>query len=191
MAKMNNPTIAVVPVGQEIASFESYPNVSKAVDTLADIGFPVQHLTIVGTDLRMVERVTGRVTWGKVLFSGALSGALFGLMLSIFFVLLIPDTTWTLAIGWMVAGAVGFALAQGMVYALSGGQRDFSSRMGVVATRYGLQATPEHAAAARQLLIEHRVIPPPPSTRRDVDLSVPPQYGERIDTAAEPPQQEL
>lgn len=188
MAQVNNPAITVVPVGQEIASFDDYPAAAKAVDQLADVGFPVQALTIVGTDLKIVERVTGRITWGKVLASGAFSGAFFGLMLSISFVLLIPETTWTLTLGWMVAGAIGFALAQAMTYALTGGQRDFSSSTGVVATRYGLQSTHEHATRARHLLQELGVIAPPPAPVRDIDLTIPPQYGVRIDPDAGEPQ---
>ncbi|HZK05784.1 MAG TPA: general stress protein [Actinomycetaceae bacterium] len=178
---MSNPNIAVMPVGHEIASFANYKEASAAVDTLADAGYPVQELTIVGTDLKMIEKVTGRITWGKVLLSGAVSGALFGLMLSIFFVLLIPGTTWSLVLMWMLAGAIGFAISQGLLYAMSGGQRDFSSSQGVIATRYGLQATPEHAGRARQLLIDRGVISRPAAPAREIDLTEPPLYGERID----------
>ncbi|MDK7160814.1 hypothetical protein QP415_13265, partial [Pauljensenia sp. UMB3104] len=45
---------------------------------LSDQGFDVQFITIVGTDLHMVERVTGKLTTGKVAASGAASGALWG-----------------------------------------------------------------------------------------------------------------
>nr|NLD40963.1 formate/nitrite transporter family protein [Actinomycetales bacterium] len=182
---MTNPRIPVVPVGQEIASFDNYLEASKAVDTLADAEFPVQALTIVGTDLKMVERVTGRLTWVKVLLSGAASGAFFGLMLSLFFVLLIPDAPWGLVLVWMLAGALGFALMQGLMYAMAGGQRDFSSTgQGVVATRYGLQATHEHAARAKQLLAEKGVITPPATPVREFDPSEPPRYGVRVDPPA-------
>ncbi len=179
----------MVPVGTEIASFENYPDASKAVDTLADADFPVEALTIVGTDLKMVERVTGRITWAKVLGSGALSGAFFGLMLSLFFVLLIPDAPWSLVLVWMLAGAIGFALMQGLLYAMSGGQRDFSSTgQGVVATRYGLQCAKEHVSRAKELLAEAGIITRPGTPAREVDLTQPPQYGERIAPGADVPQ---
>ncbi|MDO5494596.1 MAG: magnesium transporter [bacterium] len=172
MTQMTNPTIPVVPVGTEIASFEKYLDASKAVDTLADAEFPVEALTIVGTDLKMVERVTGRVTWVKVLLSGALSGAFFGLMLSLFFVLLIPDAPWSLLLVWMLAGAIGFALMQGLLYAMSGGQRDFSSTgQGVVATRYGLQCATEHVGRAKELLASKGVIAQGGAPVREVDLT--------------------
>lgn len=186
---MTNPRIPVMPVGQEIASFDNYLDASKAVDTLADAEFPVQAITIVGTDLKMVERVTGRLTWMKVLLSGAASGAFFGLMLSLFFVLLIPGAPWSLVLVWMLAGALGFALMQGLMYAMAGGQRDFSSSgQGVVATRYGLQCVLEHAGRAKQLLTERGVIAAPASPAREFDPSEPPLYGERLDPPTGRPQ---
>ena len=44
---------------------ERYEDAQKAVDFLADHDFPVQNCLIVGTDLKQVERVTGRLTTGK------------------------------------------------------------------------------------------------------------------------------
>ena len=46
-----------VPRGEEVASFASYAEAQHAVDSLSDEGFPVQCLTIIGTDLRQVERI--------------------------------------------------------------------------------------------------------------------------------------
>jgi hypothetical protein len=57
-----------------IGVFETYPQAQKAVDTLSDAQFPVQNCLIVGTELRQLERVTGRLTWSRVLLGGALSG---------------------------------------------------------------------------------------------------------------------
>ena len=45
-----------------VASFGSYEEAQKAVDQLSDDGFAVENLDIVGSDLRLVERVTGRMT---------------------------------------------------------------------------------------------------------------------------------
>ncbi len=43
-----------------IASYSTYDDAQRAVDTLSDHRFPVDRVTIVGSDLRLVERVTGR-----------------------------------------------------------------------------------------------------------------------------------
>ena len=63
------------PKGWPIGSYPTYAEAQKAVDFLSDQQFPVQHVTIVGVDLMQVERVTGRLTWPKVLGGGVITGA--------------------------------------------------------------------------------------------------------------------
>ena len=57
---------------RSVAVYDDYVDAAHAVDYLADRQFPVATLAIVGTDLKSVERVTGSMTWGKVLLSGFL-----------------------------------------------------------------------------------------------------------------------
>ena len=45
-----------------VARFDDYEAAQRAVDQLSDDGFPVETLDIVGSDLHLVERVTGRLT---------------------------------------------------------------------------------------------------------------------------------
>ena len=52
---------------QSVGIYNSYADAQKAVDYLADEKFEVQNLAIVGTDLKSVERVLGRRSWGTVL----------------------------------------------------------------------------------------------------------------------------
>uniref|UniRef100_UPI0038CBF5E8 general stress protein n=1 Tax=Geodermatophilus chilensis TaxID=2035835 RepID=UPI0038CBF5E8 len=52
--------------GVQVGSFDSYEQAQAAVDFLSDQRFPVENVTIIGSDLRQVERVTGRLTWGRV-----------------------------------------------------------------------------------------------------------------------------
>ncbi len=42
-----------------MARFDDYEAAQRAVDRLSDNGFPVEKLDIVGSDLRLIERVTG------------------------------------------------------------------------------------------------------------------------------------
>ncbi len=65
--------------------YERYVEAQQAVDYLADQGFPVQNLEIVGTDLRSVERVTGRLNRGRIAAAGALPGLWIGLFVGIAF----------------------------------------------------------------------------------------------------------
>ena len=50
------------PTGLPIGTYPTYAKAQEAVDYLSDNQFPVENVTIVGTDLRLVERVTGRLT---------------------------------------------------------------------------------------------------------------------------------
>src|SRR3954466_14894651 len=77
---INLPTL---PDGWPIASYDTYQEAQRAVDHLADNEFPVQDVTIVGVEPMVVERVSGRLTWGRVLTTGAASGAWFGLFVGL------------------------------------------------------------------------------------------------------------
>jgi len=59
------------PTGWPIGSYATYEEAQRAVDHLADNDFPVADVTIVGIEPMIVERVTGRLTWGRVLGAGA------------------------------------------------------------------------------------------------------------------------
>ncbi len=69
------------PKGWPIGAYPTYAEAQRAVDYLSDQQFPVHQVTIVGVDLMQVERVTGRLTWPKVLGGGVLTGAWLGLFI--------------------------------------------------------------------------------------------------------------
>jgi len=73
------PRLPTPPTGWPIGSYATYGEAQQAVDFLADSEFAVSDVTIVGVDLMLVERVIGRLSWGRVLGTGAVSGAWFGL----------------------------------------------------------------------------------------------------------------
>ena len=58
---------------QSVGLYHSYADAQKAVDFLADEKFAVENLAIVGTELKSVERVIGRKTWGTVISAGVQS----------------------------------------------------------------------------------------------------------------------
>ena len=134
---------------RRVASFSTYPEAQRAVDALADQRFPVERLSIVGSDLRLVEQVTGRMTWGRAALAGLTSGAVFGALFGWIFAILASDDTDSSAFGiflyGLVVGAV-IGLVFGLVgYALTGGRRDFSSVTGMQAGRYEVMADAEVA----------------------------------------------
>ncbi|MEJ7707846.1 MAG: general stress protein [Nocardioidaceae bacterium] len=70
-----------LPSGFSVGIYPTYEKAQEAVDYLSDHEFAVENVTIVGTDLRLVEQVTGRLTRGRVISAGAITGAMWGLFI--------------------------------------------------------------------------------------------------------------
>src|SRR4051795_8824284 len=68
---------------QSLGVYDRYEDAQKAVDFLSDNEFPVENCMIVGTELKQVERVTGRLTTGRVALGGLLSGIWIGLFVGV------------------------------------------------------------------------------------------------------------
>jgi hypothetical protein len=134
--------------------YEQYANAQRDVDYLADEGFSVEDVEIVGTELRSVERVTGRLTRGKIAAAGALSGLWIGLFVGIAFGVFSNRNQLGFLVTTPLLGALfGLAWSQfGYGAVTRHGTRDFSSVQQVVATKYEVLVAHNHAARARELL---------------------------------------
>jgi hypothetical protein len=133
--------------------YDRYEQAQRAVDFLSDNEFPVQNCLIVGTDLKQVERVTGRLTTGKVAAGGLLSGIWLGLFVGLIVSLFGEEKQ---AVG-IIVSTMMFGAVFGLVWALAGyaatrGRRDFTSVSQVVATRYEVLVEHKYAEQGRQLL---------------------------------------
>ena len=125
-----------MPVGGvQVGSFDSYERAQAAVDHLSDEKFPVENVTIIGSDLRMVEKVLGRMTMGRAVGAGAAGGAWLGSVLA-----------------GLLIGLVFGALFGAMGYAATRGKRDFTSTSKIVAGRYDVMCAPPQAEQAREIL---------------------------------------
>jgi hypothetical protein len=122
------------------------------VDYLADQQFPVHLVSIVGNDLKMVERVTGRLSYPRVALSGALSGMWFGLFVGVMLSFFTPAGGTFSIISSVLMGAAFFMLFGIVTYAMQRGKRDFTSTSQVVATNYDVVVAFEAAHEARRLL---------------------------------------
>ena len=134
---------------------DTYASAQKAVDYLSDHQFPVENVLIVGTDLKQLERVTGRLTRSRILLGGLLSGAWLGLLIGIIFALF--DTSgfsWVSVIATVIFGSVFGAVWALVGYSFTGGGRAFTSVTQVVATKYEVLTEHKHAARGRELLTE-------------------------------------
>ncbi|MCI4674930.1 general stress protein [Candidatus Mycolicibacterium alkanivorans] len=139
------------PKGWPIGSYPTYAEAQKAVDFLSDQQFPVQQVTIVGVDLMQVERVTGRLTWPKVLGGGVITGAWLGIFIGLVLGFFSPNP-WASLITGVVAGVIFGLITSAVPYAMARGTRDFSSTMQLVAGRYDVLCDPQNAEQARDLL---------------------------------------
>jgi len=140
---------------ESIASYATYPEAQRAVDYLSDSGFPVEHTDVVGSDLRLVEHVTGRLTNARAAMAGAGTGAWFGLFIGLLVGLFTTGPVWLgLVLGGLAIGALWGALFGFVAHWATRGRRDFASVSGIVAGRYDLVVANEHADRARALLAE-------------------------------------
>jgi hypothetical protein len=195
--------IRAVPHGEIVASFETYFEAQQAVDGLVRAEFPVDRVSIVGSDLKTIERVTGKLTWGRVALAGAASGAWLGIFLGVLFSMF-SSGGGIGVIGAAVLIGAGFGMLFGVVsYAINRRRKDFTSMTQVLADRYDLIVDPSLGARARNLLdnagVRSTAAQPP---RRSPDLSrtaggpgpvVPapvrpqrPRYGEYLPPPASP-----
>ena len=147
------PRLPTPPSGWPIGSYEKYEEAQRAVDFLADNHFPVENVTIVGVDLMLVERVIGRLSWGKVLGTGAASGAWFGLFVGLLLGMFSTQGPSLVPILVGLSAGVIFGLVFAAAgYASTRGRRDFASSSQLVAGRYDVLCQPRQAEQGRDLL---------------------------------------
>jgi hypothetical protein len=148
-------TVLSLNYPMSLAVYDGYPDAQRAVDFLADHDFPVSNVTIVGTDLRSIERVTGRLTRGKVAAAGAISGVWLGLFVGLALSLIDNQGSLGILATMPLGAAFGLIWSQiGYAAATRGGARDFSSISQIVATRYEVLVEHHYADQARAILTD-------------------------------------
>jgi hypothetical protein len=147
-------TNAVITPGttRTLREFDTYDEAQYLVDRLSDAGFPVERVRIVGTGIRSVEQITGRMTKGRAAAAGAAGGAWFGLLIGLLLGVFTIGPAWlplllgSLAIGAFWGGVFGF-VAQWATR----GRRDFSSVGGLEAARYSVEVEDAYVDEAARL----------------------------------------
>jgi len=146
--------LPTLPTGWPIGSYDTYEQAQRAVDHLADNNFPVQDVTIVGIEPMLVERVDARLTWGRVLSRGAVSGAWFGLFVGLLLSIFTPAVGVAPIVLGLVFGVLFGLASSALAYRATKGRRDFTSHSQLVARRYDVLSQPRNAELGRQLLAE-------------------------------------
>jgi hypothetical protein len=160
-SRMTESNFDPAPVGASsmaghilLESYPTYVEAQRLVDKLSDAGFPVEHVRIVGENLRTIEHVTGRMTLARAALAGAGAGAWFGLFIGLLFGLFTTGESWI----WVVLVSVLVGSLWGAIFGFVGhwatrGRRDFSSFQTLQAGRYDVYVKAEHATEAAILLV--------------------------------------
>ena len=150
------PALPSIPRGDVLGTYETYLEAQEVVDRLSKADFEVAKLSIVGNDLKTVERVTGKLTWGRAALAGAASGAWLGLFLGLVFTLFTPATPQSFGfIGAALLIGAGFGMIFGLVtYGIQRRRRDFTSTHQVLASNYQIIIDPQLTAKAQQVLTQ-------------------------------------
>lgn len=146
-------SISNVGARRSVGTFDSYREAERAVDTLSDAGFPVEHVAIVGSGLRTVEQVTSRMTTGRAAALGAGQGAIIGLFFALLFGIFFEGPNFLgLLIYAVVLSALFGAIFGAMGHAATSGRRDFASFQTMEAERYEVMVDQDVSARAIQIL---------------------------------------
>jgi uncharacterized membrane protein len=142
-----------------VGTFSRYGEAQDAVDRLAAGSFPVEQSEIVGRDLVLVERVTGRMDWARAIMAGAGTGAWFGLFIGLLVGLFTTGPVWLgLLLGGLLIGAAWGGLFGILAYWYAGGRHRFASTRALAAQRYEVLVTDGYAEQARRLLAPPRAV---------------------------------
>ncbi|HEV7742397.1 MAG TPA: general stress protein [Pseudolysinimonas sp.] len=141
-----------VPKGEVLGTYDTYLEAQERVDHLAKADFPVGKVSIVGNDLKSVERVTRKLSWSRAAIEGALSGAWFGLFIGVVLTFFSPTINWGFFLAAILIGAAFGMLFRLVSYGISRRSRDFESTNQVLASNYQVIVDPEFLDKARDAL---------------------------------------
>ena len=183
MSMLNRPANGN-DLGEVIASTRDYEIAQKTVSKLIAAEVPARDIAIVGEGVRTVERVTGKLGYATAARSGAMNGVLIGLLLAAIMLFGTPEAPLTLFLGFVMVGVALGMIMSLVTYSIVRRRRDFASMTQMLAEHYEVRVQSASLAKARQVLGGAQR---PATVRPPVDLSQPPQYGERIPAGEQGP----
>ncbi len=146
------PALPSIPKGDVLGTYDTYLEAQHVVDKLAKADFDVRQLSIIGNDLKTIERVTGKLTYGRSAVAGAATGAWLGLFAGTLLFLFTSSPNVTYAFAVILIGAA-FGMLFGIVsYAVNRRRRDYTSTHQVIASSYQVIAPSSVIVRAQELL---------------------------------------
>lgn len=140
-----------------MGNFKQYQDALAFVDSLIKSDFPAGSIAIVGSDLRTVERVRGKINYARLALAGASTGAWVGLAFSLLFgagfdtsSAATQGSTISSGISSIVIGAGLGMLFNVVRYGMTKNKRTFISQSSVVASKYQVQVPAVLADRARE-----------------------------------------
>lgn len=140
---------------RRIRSFPDRASAARFVDGLSEFDVDVSGVQIVGSDVRLVEVVMGRLSWVRATLHGAVTGLLVGMLVGLFYGLFDPVAPVTSAIFGLSFGAL-LGLVVGALFGAARralrGSDGFESTTALTAGRYDVLADPkvERVVLARE-----------------------------------------
>ncbi len=144
---------SLADLGTSVASYPTYAQAQRAMDYLSDNQFPVEHASIIGSDLSLVENVLGRMTTQKAALTGAMSGGWFGLFIGLLFGLFTRHNWFYVVFAGLIIGAIWGAIFGALAHAATRGVRDFISTRSLAAGSYEVVVKEPYAEQARMMLV--------------------------------------
>jgi hypothetical protein len=151
-----------------VATFAALGDVQDALASLADAGLPIERATVVGSDLRLVEKVAGRMTSLRAAGYGTVAGAWLGALIAAFAAIFTGTSfgaVLSMLFGGIMLGGLFGAVFGLVAYRFAGPRDGITANVSLVASRYELRAD---ASSADRLRAALALQDPPPATADDL-----------------------
>jgi hypothetical protein len=146
-----------LPSAEIIAKFDTYENAVEHVEKLLSGNFPVRQIAIVGRGVRTVERLRARVGYPRMALTGALNGALLGVVVIAFS----PADTFNNYASTIITFAGIGAIVNILRFSLSRSKRTFSGQNSLLADTYEIQVPKDLKAEAENALVKAAALSKP------------------------------
>jgi hypothetical protein len=142
-----------------VATFATLADVEDVLSRVTGAGFPIDRTTIVGTDLRFVEKVQGRMSTARAAGYGTVTGAWLGALVASFAAIFTAHSVGavlSMLFGGIMLGALFGAVFGVVAYRFAGPRTGITGNVTLVASRYELRTDPALAGELRGLLERDR-----------------------------------